>query len=162
MPQPKHDVVARPVKEGEFIQLTGWFGDVWSYVTRVYGPSDGCTTQTVCHVRRDKRGEIHRRSLDTLDVLGTSIRHSPGCLMHGMDQNRLRRVATTEELIAIMAGGSGLIVQLPAFKLLHGQAWRGGEVVGRILPRSGDVELLDGTIVPFGSAASLATPDPLC
>jgi len=162
MAQPKHDVVARPVKEGDFIQLTSWFGDVWSYVTRAYGPSEECTTQTVRHVRRDKRGEIYRHRLDTLDIVGSSIRNSPGSLMHGMDENRLRRVSTTEELIAIMAGGSSLIVQLPAYKLLYGQAWRGGEVVGRILPRSGDVELLDGTVVPFGSPASLATPEPLC
>lgn len=162
MPQMKHDVVARPVMEGDFIQLTGWFGDVWSYVTRAYGPSEGCTTQTVRHVRRDKRGEIHKRRLDTLDILGTNIRNTPGGLMHGIDDNRLRRVATTRELIDLMAAGNPLIVQLPAFKLLYGQAWRGGEVVGRILPRSGDVEMLDGTVVTFGSPASLATPDPLC
>lgn len=162
MPQPKHDVVARPVKVGDFIQLTSWFGDVWSYVTTAFQTREGETTQTVCHVRRDKYGNVDRNRIDTLDILGTSVCRERGSLLNGMDTNRLRRVATTEELIAIMAEGNGLIVQLPAFKLLYGQAWRGGEVVGRILPRSGDVELLDGTVVPFGSPASLATPVPLC
>lgn len=160
--QQKHDVVARPVKEGEFIQLTGWFGDVWSYVTRAYGPSEGSTTQTVCHVRRDKYGSLYRNQIDTLDILGTSICRDRGSLLSGMDTNRLRRVATVDELAAIMAEGTSLLIQMPAYKLRWGQAWRAGEVVGRILPRSGDVELLDGTIVPFGSPASLAVPVPLC
>lgn len=160
--QQRHDVVARPVKEGDFIQLVDWFGDVWSYVTRAFEAGPGETTQTICHVRRDKYGSLYRNRIDTLDILGTSICRDRGSLLSGMDTNRLRRVATTDELIAIMAGGSPLIVQLPAYKLIYGEARRDGEVVGRILPRSGDVEMLDGTVVPFGSPASLAVPVPLC
>lgn len=162
MGQMRHDVVARPVKEGDFVQLTGWFGDVWSYVTYASTLREGETTQLISHVRRDGKGHVYRHKLDTMDVLGSKIRNSPGSLMHGMDDNRLRRVATTQELADLMTDGNPLIVALPAFKLLYGRAWRGGEIIGRVMPKSGDVELVDGTIVAFGSPASLATPSPLC
>lgn len=157
----RHDVVARPVVEGDFIQLTGWFDDVWSYVTKAFPVGADETTQLVCHVRRDKYGHAERRGLDTFDVLGTSVCRRRGGLTFGMDTNRLRRVATAAELVAVMEAGGSLIVQLPAFKLRHGRAWLAGEPVGRVLPGSGDVELADGTVVPFASPASLAAPVPL-
>jgi hypothetical protein len=158
----KHDVVERPVVEGDFVQMDAWYSDVWSYVTKDFGPIDeGETRQMICLVRRDRYGKLERRKLDSLTFVGRMIVDERGSLMHGLDRNPLRRVATAAELVEKMARGESLIVALPAFKMIHGAAMRDGERIGTIRDR-GDVELADGTIVPFASAAAVTPPSPLC
>jgi hypothetical protein len=147
----QHDVVERPV-----------VNDVWSYVTKDFGPPEGDeTTQVLCHVRRDKHGILNCRRLDDLNIVGRSIVHAPGSLMNGLDRNPLRRVATAAELVARMEKGESFIIDMPAFKMIHGTAMRDGERVGTVL-RNGDVELEDGTMVPFASTAAVTPPSPLC
>lgn len=158
----QHDVVERPVVTGDFIQMTGWFNDVWSYVTNDFGPPEvDETTQMVSHVRRDRHGVLNCRRLDDLHIVGKSIVHDPGSLMNGLDRNPLKRVATAAELVARMEKGESFIIDMPAFKMIHGAAMRDGQRVGTIL-RNGDVELTDGTLVPFASTPAVTPPSPLC